>query len=225
MRQVGLCTSDRGRYCREELLVQKRDEKSLIPPYLAAVAAAWDNCDMHGPPNNLGSRYLTFCAASFVGIRDSRIRFQPEEAWTKEDEVRAKDVMYGVERDDDKGVFYDWELLLIRSAIRSAGSDAQRKHTCLEAEIRKVSVLEAQCDGTNVKFSIISTTCSKHIEQSPHAWPHGVSKKSRSLLHPTCIKFHSLSYGVLLYDDLIALKDSWNNLPAKDGEGQLPTEG
>ena len=51
---LGICITDRGRYDRQEVIVRKRKDDSLIPTDLSVVAVAWDNSDMKPTMNLVG---------------------------------------------------------------------------------------------------------------------------------------------------------------------------
>ena len=75
---LGICISKRGRYDREEIVSQNRKDGSLVPPDLSVVAVAWDDNDMKPTMNLVGQDYVPFCAANSVGIKDKKLRLNPE---------------------------------------------------------------------------------------------------------------------------------------------------
>lgn len=89
-----------------------------------------------------------------VDISEANIGFQPKHACMGKNEVKERHIVIDVARDNDRGVFWAWDQLLMESAIRCAGSYEQAEEKCLEAEIRKVSPSEASRGRANVRCRI-----------------------------------------------------------------------
>ena len=102
---LGLCISERGRYDREEVVVRNFHDTTIVPPELSIVAAMWDNNDMKPTMNLLGQDYVSFIAASCVGVSDKSLRLSPESEWTRLEDLDAETVIRGLPRDDDGVVF------------------------------------------------------------------------------------------------------------------------
>ena len=88
-----------------------------------------------------GQDYVSFCAASNVGIRDKTLRLSPESEWMDLKDLSVKMVTDGLPRDEDDSVFLGWCQLLHQSAY--ASSDAgigALNDTCVEVEVRRVSL-------------------------------------------------------------------------------------
>ena len=102
---LGICISERERYDREEILVRNRKDDSLIPPDLSVVAVAWDNNDMKPTINLVGQDYVSFCAASSIGIRDKTLRLSPETEWMDLKDLSVEMITNGQPRDDDSNFF------------------------------------------------------------------------------------------------------------------------
>ena len=99
---LGICISERGRYDREEIIVLNRKDDSLI----SMVAVAWDNNDMKPTMNLVSQDYVSFCAASSVGIKDKTARLSPESEWMDLKDLSVKMVTDGLPRDDDNS--FSW---------------------------------------------------------------------------------------------------------------------
>ena len=137
---LGICISGSRRYDREDIIVRNRKDDSLIPPDLSVVPIAWGNNDMKPTMNLVGQDYVSFCAGSSVGIRDKTVRLSSESEWMDLKVLRVKMVTDGLPRDDDNSVFMGWRQLLHQSAhVSSDAGVGALNHTCLEAEVRRVS--------------------------------------------------------------------------------------
>ena len=149
---LGICISERERYDREEILVRNRKDDSLIPPDLSVVAVAWDSNHMKLTMNLVGQDYVSFCAASSVGIRDKTLRLSPETEWMNLKDLSVEMITNGQPRDGDSNFFMGWRQLLHQSAY--AASDATvraRNHTCVKVEVRRVSL--------PIRATLMASTC------------------------------------------------------------------
>lgn len=142
---LGLCTTDSGLFLREDMFVQNYLDEERIPLDLSVVAVAWDNNDMHAVMNLDGAQHIAFCAATSVGIADPKLRLSSEDDWDPVTEVDDTMILQGRVRDDDNNVFAAWEEVLMRSAWACATSGKQDEETCLEVELRKVSLKVVKC--------------------------------------------------------------------------------
>ena len=136
---LGLCISERGRYDREEVVVRNLKDATIVPPNFSIVAAMWDNNDMKPTMNLLGQDYVSFIAASCVGVSDRSLRLSLESQWKRLEDLDVETVLCGLPRDHDSIVFNVWRKLLNNAAYScfEAGDDAAER-TCLEVELRRV---------------------------------------------------------------------------------------
>ena len=136
---LGLCTSERGRYDREEIVVGNRSDDKIVPKELSIVAAMWDNNDMKPTMNLLGQDYVSFVAASCVGVFDKSLHLSPESDWKRLEDLEVDTIIHGLPRDHDRVVFNVWRKLLNQSAYSCfEASDGGPEYTCLEVELRLV---------------------------------------------------------------------------------------
>lgn len=107
---------------------------------------AFDNCDMQAVMNLKGPQYKPFISATVVVPEPDhphprKSRLSPCSGWTPLEDPTVEDVRDGLIRDDTRQIYDGHVMNLFGSACRSAASRRGGDETCMEAKLRKISVL------------------------------------------------------------------------------------